>query len=491
MKKRLSCLTKKITLASLLICCFIAVKAEESNVYYASKFGIRSDGITMNTRSIQKAIDWISENGGGTLRFWVGRYLTGSIHLKDNVTIDLQEGAVLLGSTNPYDYDLVVGCYSLIIGEKVDNIKIIGKGNIVGNGRELANNFTSQVHAGIIKDNLKYDRTADRPHMLYLRECKNVLVDGITLKNSACWVQTYDQCEDVTVNNIHVESVAFWNNDGIDIVDCNRFLLKNSYFNASDDAICLKSHSKDAICQHVEVRNCIARSSASGIKFGTLGRGGFKDIKIINNRVYDTHRSAITIQSVDGGICENILVDSLYATNTSNPIYLEIGRRRDLRSTMHDITIRNLYCEVPAGKADAGYDYEGPIEDNPRNPSPSGIIGLEGNCIENVTLENIEIVYPGGGDKNVAYVSTDNLDQVPEMPKAYPEFSKHKELPAWGFFVRHVKNISFKNVKITALKKDYRNAIVLDDVENHSFKKLTVIEPKAKGKKDIFERKKK
>ena len=71
-----SILMRKLALISFFICCFIVGKAEEDNVYYASKFGIRSDGVTLNTRSIQKAIDWISENGGGTLRFWVGRYLT-------------------------------------------------------------------------------------------------------------------------------------------------------------------------------------------------------------------------------------------------------------------------------------------------------------------------------------------------------------------------------------------------------------------------------
>lgn len=487
---KIKILSLKIIIALLIMSSSVAtLKAEGENVYHASKFGIRSDGVTMNTRSIQKAIDWISENGGGTLKFWVGRYLTGSIHLKDNVTIDLQEGAVILGSTNPYDYDKVAGCYALVIGEKVNNIKIVGKGNIIGNGRELANNFTAQVHAGVIKDPLKYDRVGTRPRLIYLRECQDVVIDGITLKESAEWVQTYDQCVDVVVNNIFVESTAFWNNDGIDIVDCNGFLLTNSYFNSSDDAICLKSHSKDAICQNVEVRNCTARSSASGIKFGTFGFGGFKNIKIINNRVYDTHRSAITIQSVDGGICEDILVDSLYATNTSNPIYLVIGNRRDRRSTMNDITIRNLYCEVPAVKADSGYEYEGPIEDNPRNTSPSSIVGLVDNCIENVVLENIEIVYPGGGDKNIACVELDDLDRIPEMPKAYPEFSQHKELPAWGFFIRHVNNISFKNVKLTALKKDYRVAIVLDDVENSSFEKMEILEPNSKREKQIFERK--
>lgn len=475
---------------------FHASAESQQPIYNASLFGIRSDGVTMNTRSIQFAIDWIAEQGGGTLRFWVGRYLTGSIHLKSNVTVELMEGAVLVGSTNPLDYDRLVATndHALILAEGVENIRLIGVYNsggvIDGQGRELGNNCTDLVHKGLMKDKLSNDRVGEgfRPRLLLFRECKNVEVDNVTFRNAANWVCMYDQCENVKVNNVRVQSTAFWNNDGIDIVDCDGFLLTNSYINASDDAICLKSHSSKKICQNVEVRNCTARSSASGIKFGTMGAGGFKNVKIINNTVYDTYRSAITIQSVDGGICEHILVDSLHGTNVGNAIYLNIGARRDKQSFMDGITIRNLYCEVAATKPDAGYEYEGPIEDLPRNVSPCGIIGLSDSKIKNVTLENIVIVFPGGGDPHYAHVGLDELDKVPEMPKAYPEFSQHMELPAWGFFIRHVDGLTLRNIKLTALKKDYRTAIVMDDVKNHHVSGLVVEEPEGEAKGKIYER---
>ena len=462
-----------LTLCLTLLMALQATAQDPKPTYNASKFGIRSDGVTMNTRSIQFAIDWIAEQGGGTLRFWVGRYLTGSIHLKSNVTIELMEGAVLVGSTNPFDYDRLnaTNDHGLILAEGVENIRLIG---VYNSGGKLSND---RVGEGF------------RPRLLIFRECKNVEVDNVTFRNAANWVTMYDQCENVKVNNVRIQSTAFWNNDGIDIVDCDGFLLTNSYIDASDDAICLKSHSAKKLCQNIEVRNCTARSSASGIKFGTMGAGGFKNVRIINNTVYDTYRSAITIQSVDGGICENILVDSLYATNVGNAIYLNIGARRDKQSFMDGITIRNLYCEVAASKPDAGYEYEGPIEDLPRNISPCGIIGLKDSKIKNVTLENIEIVFPGGGDPHYAHVGLDELDKVPEMPKAYPEFSQHMELPAWGFFIRHVDGLTMNNIKLTALKKDYRTAIVMDDVNNHNISNLTVIEPDSDTKKAVFERK--
>jgi len=487
---------KRIILTLLLIASLQALAQEKPKYYNASLFGIRSDGVTMNTRSIQYAIDWIAEQGGGTLRFWVGRYLTGSIHLKSNVTIELVEGAVLVGSTNPFDYDRLEATsdHALILAEGVENIRLIGYYNsggvIEGQGRELGNNCTDLVHKGLLNDRLSNDRVGEgfRPRLLIFRECKNVEVDNVTFRNAANWVTMYDQCENVKVNNVRIQSTAFWNNDGIDIVDCDGFLLTNSYINSSDDAICLKSHSAKKLCQNIEVQNCTARSSASGIKFGTMGAGGFKNVKIINNRVYDTYRSAITIQSVDGGICENILVDSLYATNVGNAIYLNIGARRNKQSFMENITIRNMTCEVAATKPDAGYEYEGPIEDLPRNISPCGIIGLKDSKIKNVTLENIDITFPGGGDPNYAHIGLDELDKVPEMPKAYPEFSQHMELPAWGFYVRHVDGLVMKGIKLTALEKDYRTAVVIDDVKNHEISTLQVYEPNGDKKDAIFVR---
>jgi len=160
-----------------------------------------------------------------------------------------------------------------------------------------------------------------------------------------------------------------------------------------------------------------------------------------------------------------------------NPVYLNIGARRDKQSFMKGITIKNLYCEVAAGKPDTGYEYEGPVEDLPRNISPCGIIGLKDSKIQDVVLEHIEIVFPGGGDPFYAYRGLDQLDEVPEMPKAYPEFSQHKELPAWGFYVRHVDGLTMRDIRLTALKADYRTAIVLDDVSRHNLSELHVEEP--------------
>ena len=469
----------------------VSASAQEK-IHQASSFGIKSDGVTLNTRSIQAAIDYISSHGGGVLEISVGRYLTGSIFMKSNVELRLLEGAVLVGSTNPYDYDMVEGYYGLLLAKGQKNISVKGKGVIDGRGFDCALNFLNQVHLGFLEDTTKNDRVTKRPKLIYFRECENVAIEGVNVRNAAEWTLVTDQCENLTISGILMDSKNYWNNDGLDIVDCRHVLIKDSFIDASDDAICFKSHSAEHLCEDIEVRNCVARSSASGFKFGTVSRGGFKNIRIINNKVFDTHRSAITIQSVDGGEIENILVDGLEAVNTSNAIYLRTGIRwnNGKMGYLRNITLSNIKVEVPATKADAGYSYEGPIEDMPRNISPSGIVGIPELPIENVTLKNVEIIYPGGGNKLYAYrgTSDEELDSIPEMKDVYPEFSQFKELPSWGLFIRHAKGITLDNVRLVAGAKDYRPAIVADDVQGLEIKNLKTEEPSSKGKKQVVKR---
>jgi hypothetical protein len=456
--------------------------------YNASMFGIKSNGTAMNTTSIQKGIDFISENGGGRLVFYVGRYLTGTIYLKSNVTIQLEEGAILVGSVNPLDYEMNNNWTAMIFALNQQNIGIAGKGVIDGHGFEVANNLVDLIHKGVVSDPLKYDRPREtiRPQNIYFRGCRNVIIRGILLRDPGSWNQQYDQCRNVVIDGISVDSKSYWNNDGVDIVDCDSVSVINSYFDAADDGICLKSHTADFICQNVYVHNNTIRTSANGIKFGTASYGGFKNIRIINNLVFDTYRSAITFAAVDGGIVENVIVDSLRSLNTGNVIFLRIGERRaGKKGKMNNILISNVYAEIPSTKPDAGYNYEGPVEDLPRNISPSSIVGMPDAAIENVTLKNIEIRYPGGGNASYAKVGLDELDKVPEMAANYPEFSMFKELPAWGFYIRHARGITFENVNLICAKKDYRTAVVLDDVAGATFKSLKVTEPDA-YKKPVY-----
>lgn len=447
--------------------------------YPVSFFGIRSDGGVLYTRSIQFAIDYINQNGGGRLIFHVGRYLTGSLHLKSNVTLQLEEGAVLVGSLNPFDYDRKL-VTALIFAYDQHDVAITGKGVIDGQGRALAANVTELIHKGLIKDLFRNDRpeAEARAMILNFRNCKNVLIRGVTIRNAASWVQTYDQCTNLCLDSIYVDSKAFWNNDGIDIVDCDSVAVTNSYIDAADDGVCLKSQDGSKFCNNILVSHCTIRSSANAVKFGTASYGGFRNIRIINNKVFDTYRSAIALEAVDGGFVEDVLVDSLQAYNTGNAIFLRVGERQaGKKGRLNNVRIKNLVAEIPAGKPDAGYEYEGPIEDLPRNISPVVIAGLPDAPVTNVSLENVEVRYPGGGSPLFAKIGLDELDKVPERPTAYPDFSMFKELPAWGVYIRHAQHVEFKNVTLSCEKKDYRTAIVLDDVHQSQFISSHIKEP--------------
>ena len=458
--------------------------------YPVSLFGISSDGVTLNTRSIQFAIDYIHQQGGGRLIFDVGRFLTGSIHLKSDVTLHLLEGAVLLGVLNPFDYDRN-GFTALILSDNQQNIAITGKGVIDGQGRQVANNVAALVHKGLIKDLFRNDRpeVEIRPMIIYFRSCRDVFVSGVTIRNAAAWVQTYDQCKNLRIDSVTVDSRAFWNNDGMDIVDCDTVTITNSYIDAADDGVCLKSHDPNKICQNILVRNCTIRSSASAVKFGTTSLGGFRNIRLIKNKVFNTYRSAIALEAVDGGFIENVEVDSLQVLNTGNAVFLRIGERINGKNgRLEDIRVKNVSVEIAASKADSGYEYEGPIEDMPRNISPAVIIaGLPGALITNVSFSNVDIKHPGRGNPMFAKVLLNELDSVPEKPAAYPEFSMFHELPAWAVYVRHASGILFNNVRLSCSKKDYRAAVVLDDVHHSEFRSTSIKEPG--NKKPFYQRK--
>jgi hypothetical protein len=295
-------------------------------------------------------------------------------------------------------------------------------------------------------------------------------------------VQTYDQCKNLRVDSITVDSRAFWNNDGIDIVDCDSVSLTHSYIDSDDDGVCLKSHDPAKVCQNILVRDCVIRSSANGIKFGTASLGGFRNIRLINNKVFDTYRSAVALEAVDGGFVEKVEVDSLQVLHTGHAIFLRIGERiSGKKGRLENIRISNVSAEIAGSKPDAGYEYEGPIEDMPRNISPPVIIaGLPGSMITNISFANIELKHPGGGNSLFARVGLNELDSVPEKPAAYPDFSMFRELPAWGIYIRHAKDIKFSNLRLSSGKKDYRTAVVLDDVHHSQFMATTVQEPDQK-----------
>lgn len=185
----------------ILVITLILPFATNAKDYHASLFGAKSDGLTLNTKSIQKGIDYISENGGGRLVFYVGRYLTGAIQLKSNVTIKLEEGAVLVGSESIYDYNTSAGIKAIISANGQQNIGISGKGVIEGRGAMVLKNMNGLQSKGFLLDSL-----TKKPALIGFENCSNVSIDSVNLNDAAGTAQTFQKCSDVKIASITIIS---------------------------------------------------------------------------------------------------------------------------------------------------------------------------------------------------------------------------------------------------------------------------------------------
>ncbi|MDZ7876127.1 MAG: glycosyl hydrolase family 28 protein [Saprospiraceae bacterium] len=376
----------------------------------------------------------------------------------------------MLGSPHRKDYQKN-DWYALILSKGQNNVKITGKGVIDGQGQALAQDVEKLWKAGILKNVKPHNRPDEnhRPQIIEMTDCHSILIENVTIKNAACWVQTYHNCVDLTMNKIRVESTAYWNNDGIDIVDCKNVLIKNSFINSADDGICLKSHDIKSRCENIKIARCTIRSSASAFKIGTASYGGFKRIRVKNLYIYDTYRSAIALECVDGGVLEDVKIKNVIAKNTGNALFIRLGNRRGNKGTIKNIFIKNIKADIPKEKPDKGYPIEGPLPDSLSNLLPSSIVGLPDNPIQQVYLKNINITFFGGAKP---LENALNPLKVPELPKEYPEFSMFGELPAWGFYLRHTEGVHFKGIKLHLKEADYREAIYQEDALKTSLKKV-------------------
>ena len=458
--------------------------------YNVVNFGAVGDGQTLNSKFIQAAINQANKDGGGKVVIPNGIFLTGSIVLKSNVELHLRKKAVLLGSTNPENYIKKKWWKAVVMAFNVENVAISGQGVIDGQGAEIALHIDSLFYRGNIESsnydfNNKRPKENLRPQLLEFYNCKNVRVSNVTLKNASCWVQTYLFCDSLNIENITVDSDSYWNNDGIDIIDCKNVRIVGCDINSADDGICLKSidFSKNEFCDNILIENCKVRSSASAVKFGSAVVSDIKNVIIRNIKVFDTYRSAIAIEAVQGGLIENVLVENIRAKNTGNAIFLRVGRVRRAKNqgVLRNLVIRDVKVKVAFDRPDKGYNMLGPVVPGFHNVFPSSITGLPGNNISNVVLEDIKIIYPGRGNPAYANMPLNRTHLVPELEEEYPEFSMFGELPAWGFFIRHVDGIKLNNVSLKIKHPDYRTAIVLDDVENIELLNLEV-----KGDKKPF-----
>lgn len=228
----------------LLSLCMLTLSAKD---YQASLFGVKSEGITLNTKSIQKAVDFISEKGGGRLVFYVGRYLTGTIQLKSNVTIELKEGAVLVATPSVYDYYGINGTKALITADGQENIGIIGKGVIEGQGSAVMEQINIQLQKGYLKGTA----AQASPALIAMNNCRNILIDGFDLTDACGNAQSYTGCKNLAISGVHIKSTSVKGTKGLLLDGCEGVKLSNIFFETSGEEISSAGTSKN-----VSVVNC-------------------------------------------------------------------------------------------------------------------------------------------------------------------------------------------------------------------------------------------
>jgi len=484
-----------------------AATTDAAAVRRITDYGAIPDGTTNNAAAIQAAIDAASSNGGGRVLIPAGRFLSGPIGMKSNVELHLEREAHLLGSPHRKDYGNGQPM-ALIRAQDASGFSITGKGTIDGNGRALVADIIQLLKDGRLQDpewKTKRPTEGSRANTILLQDCNNLTIRGVTIKDASAWTCKLERCRDLWIDSVHVEALAYWNNDGVDLDNCVNAKITHSVFNTADDAICLKSGDARGLCENILIEDCTARSSASAFKMGTASAGGFKNITVRGLRVYDTYRSAIALEAVDGGIIENIDISDVKGFNTGNALFIKLGKRNrdDRHSRVDGIRIRDVHVEVPAGKPDAGYEMEGPLlkyppgylppKDRivsvspsnhstkqkdvilyPHNTIPASITGLPGYPARNILLEDVEVVYAGGGLAERAFLPIDSMHIVTEAANRYPEFSMFGELPVWGLYLRHAEGVTLKNVRLTLRQDDYRPALAADDVQGLTIDGLDV-----------------
>ncbi len=497
-----------------------------SEIYSVRAFGAKGDGQTLDTDAVNSAIAAASDAGGGTVRFSAGTYLCYSIHLKSNTTIYLDQGAMVLAAgtdkagqydpPEPFAWDHYMDFghshwhNSLFWGEDLSNVAIEGPGLIWGRGLSHGANLHPErkfLPYGLDQDAAVDSTTKPSPEPVYpdpkdalpagvgnktiaLKNCKNVILRDISILNGGHFALLATAVDNFTIDNVKIDT----DRDGMDIDCCRNVRVSNCSINSPwDDGLCLKSSfgpGYNRATENVTITNCFVtggyeegtmidgtykrigldyspdrHAARTGrIKFGTESNGGFKNIAI-SNCVVD-YCGGLALESVDGAIIEDVVISNITMRDVvNNPIFIRLGERlrgpadQTSMGAIRRVQISNINITNMAGRFAAL------------------ITGVPGHDIEDLHISNVQIQYPGG--VTLAQAAT----RPEEQAKDYPEPSRFRGMPSYGFFIRHVTGIDLTDIDMSTLKEDMRPAYYLDDVKDVDLTHIKA--PHAPGRPNI------
>lgn len=399
-------------------------------------YGAVGDGIKDNTKAIRDAIEGCSAKDGGRVVVSNGVYRTGPVHLKSGVNLYIDKSATLSFLTDPKHYLPAVftrwegmeymGYSPLIYAFEQENVAITGQGNLDGNAdrttwwpwkgnkqwglkgfasqKEARINLFNDAENGVPPERRIYaDGAYLRPPFIQPYKCRNVLIDGITIKNSPFWLIHPVLSENVIINGVTCQSLGP-NSDGCDPESCKNVLIENCYFDNGDDCIALKSGRNadgrrlNTPCENVVIANCKMRAGHGGVVIGSEISGGARNIFVENCEMSspDLDRGIrIKTNSHRGGVIENFYLRNINIGNVRDAIvinfYYEEGDTGKFDPVVRNVVIENLYCR------EAQQVFK--------------IRGYKRTPIEGLTLRNLrfEAAHKVGIIENVADLHTEEL----------------------------------------------------------------------------------
>ncbi|MDX9881763.1 MAG: glycoside hydrolase family 28 protein [Prolixibacteraceae bacterium] len=426
-----------------------------ANTYNVLDFGAKADGIAIDTKAVQSAIDACTKNGGGTVLIPSGKTVViGTIFLKSHVTLRVDNGAVLLGSPNIADYsdNTHKNMYKnephmnkcLIYADGAKSFAIEGYGTIDGNG--YPENFTAKI---------------GRPMLMRFKNCSDIHMRDLTIINPAAWVSAWLYCTEIVVDGIRIHSRVNKNGDGLDFDGCKNVRVSNCSFNTSDDSICLQASDPNISCENITITNCNFESKWAGMRIGLLSRGNFESVTVTNCTFSNIQDSGLKIQLNEGGTMKNMTFSNLTMKNVPRPIFMTFCQQRACVDSPE---------EMYPMESMQNFIFSNFMVDNRELDKNSAffITGLPGHDIENLIFRDIQFFVSGGGTKEDAGRQNLNEYTLEVLKGWWPEFSLVGTLPASGFFGRHVNGLHIDNFHLHLNKTDERPPVVLDDVKNES-----------------------
>ena len=433
-------------------------------------YGAKGNGTANDTKSIQAAIDDCASQGGGTVSLHDGIFLSGTITLADNIIFTLSPTATLKGSVHDRDYPALMAdpnnsqvqknCQkALVYTNGANNVVIEGGGTIEGNGEDP--HWLDRKHHD--------ERT--RPMAVYAALSSQVTIRHLTVKNAAMWGVVILESDHVQINNVIVDNRdAHYDSmkpkgrtrDGIDIVDSEEVLIEDTTVSSEDDSICVKSGlpagAPRSGVRNLSVRHCwvLGSQAANGLKLGTASQGSFRHIHFDTITVKGVKQAAMAVESVDGAAISDVTFNNIKISESGSLAYLILGaREKSSVGSISNVRFENIVgATLNQGSAISG-----------TNGTGDGVTYYP----TNIFFKNVRVTVPGGLQKKPPEpVEFSRYD--PRTGKGmYPDPKNWGILPAYGFFLRHLKNVKFDSSSIEASLPDVRTAIHPVDVTGSGF----------------------